>query len=173
MEILAPYSKPTVDPRHDAEIVQRFLRGVYGWMCTGLAVTALTAWTVSSSTRLTLALADLGVVFWVVVAAQLLLVRVLTRHLNELTAGAAGALFVLYSVLVGLTLSPIFMAFTAGHLERTFVITAGSFAVLALYGTATRRDLSGLGQFLFIGLFGLVFASFAQLVWPADLLRFM
>jgi len=142
-------------------------------MCTGLAVTALTAWIVSSSTRLTLVLADLGVVFWSLMAAQFLLVFVLSRLVNTLTAGVAGALFVLYSVLVGLTLSPIFMAYTAGYLERTCAMTAGSFAVLAFYGTATDRDLSGLGQFFFMGLVGLLFASLAQIVWPADLLRFM
>jgi len=173
MEIFAHYSEPKVEPRQDAEVVQRFLCRVYGWMCTGLVVTALTGWMVSSSTRLTLMLADVGVVFWSLVAVQLFLVSVLTRRVNTLAAGVAGALFILYSVLVGLTLSPIFMAFTAGYLERTFVVTAGSFAALAFYGTATNRDLSGLGQFLFMGLVGLVLASLAQMVWPADLLRFM
>src|SRR4029453_7599008 len=174
MEIFARYSDATVDSHPDAEVVRRFLRGVYAWMCTGLALTALTASTVSSSSRLTLALADpRGVLFWSLVMAQFALVIVLTRRVNTLGAGLGGIVFVLYSVLMGLTLSPIFMAYTAGYLERTFLVSAGSFAALAFYGTTTRRDLRGIGQFLFMGLVGLLFAAAAQLLWPADILRFM
>ena len=174
MEIFARYSVTPVDSQQDAEVVvRRFLQAVYSWMCAGLTITALTAWTVSSSPRLTLAVADLGVVFWSLVVVEFVLVIVLTRQVNTMSAGVAGTLFVVYSVVTGLTLSPIFMAYTAGYVERTCLITAGCFAVLAYYGTVTRRDLGRLEQFLVMGLFGLLFASGAQLLWPADMLRFM
>src|SRR5262245_19597496 len=143
MEMFAQYSEPTVEAQRDAEVVQRFLRGVYGWMCTGLAVTALTAWTVSSSTYLTFELTRFGLLSFLIFAAQASLVLVLTYRVKTLPAHVASVLFVLYSVLVGLTLSTIFISVAPGHLERTFVITAGSFAVLAFYGMATGRDLSG------------------------------
>src|SRR4029079_5603844 len=81
--------------------------------------------------------------------------------------------FIVYSALTGLTMSVILLAYTGQSVATTFMVTAGMFGALAFYGTATRRDLSGLGSFLFMGLIGVVLASIVGLFWHSDGLQFV
>src|SRR4029079_622886 len=81
--------------------------------------------------------------------------------------------FIVYSALTGLTMSVILLAYTGQSVATTFMVTAGMFGALAFYGTATRRDLSGLGQFLFMGLIGVVLASIVGMFWHNDALQFV
>ena len=157
----------------DEVLVADFLRGVYGWMCGGLAITALTAWIVANSPSVTRAIATNSLLFWALVIAQFGIVITLSARVSKLAAGTASALFIAYSALTGVTLSFILLVYTAQSIASTFVISAGMFGSLALYGTFTRRNLSGFGQFMFMGLIGLVLASLIGMFWQNDGLQFM
>jgi uncharacterized protein len=156
-----------------AERVNAFLRGVYGWMCAGLGITALTAWIVAGSPSIVHAVAANRLLFWALVIAQLGIVLVLSGRVQRLAAGTASLLFVAYSMLTGVTISFVLLAFTGESVAATFVVAAGMFGALAMYGSVTRRDLSGLGSFLFMGLVGVVLASFVGLFWQNGALQFV
>ena len=161
-------------PRYrDADVLTGFMRGVYGWMCGGLLVTAVTAWLVSSSPALMGTIFGNRAVFWILALAQLGLVFTLSTRVERMASGTASALFVAYSALTGVTLSAILLMFTGESVFTTFIVTGGMFGALALYGTVTHRQLSGLGQFLFMGLIGLVLASIVGIFWHNDGLQFV
>ena len=161
-------------PRYrEPDVLATFMRGVYGWMCGGLAITAATAWFVSSSPALVAAIFGNRLLFWILIIAQLGIVFTLSAQVDRMAAGTASLLFAAYSALTGVTLSSILLVFTGESVFTTFVVTAGMFGALAMYGTVTRRELSGLGQFLFMGLIGLVLASLVGLFWHSDGLQFV
>jgi FtsH-binding integral membrane protein len=155
------------------ERVGTFLRAVYGWMCAGLVITALAASFVAASPTLVVAIATNRLLFWGLVLAQLGLVVVLSARVQQLAASTASLLFVAYSALTGVTLSFVLLAYTGESVATTFVVTAGMFGALAAYGTVTRRSLQGVGQFLFMGLVGLVLASLVGMFWHNDGLQFV
>ncbi len=155
------------------ERVNAFLRGVYGWMCAGLAITALTAWMVAGSPAIVYAIAQNRLLFWGLIIAQFGLVLVLSARVQRLAPGTASLLFVAYSMLTGVTLSFMLLLYTGESVAATFGVTAGMFGALALYGTTTRRDLTGWGSFLFMGLIGVVIASIVGLFWQSDALQFV
>ena len=156
-----------------AERVTAFLRGVYGWMCAGLAITAMVAFVVASSPTLVLTIASNRILFWGLALAQLGIVVYLSARVARMAPGTASLLFLAYSALTGLTLSFVLLAFTGASLTTTFVVTAGMFGALALYGTTTGRSLAGWGQFLFMGLIGVVLASIVSIFWHNDGLQFV
>jgi uncharacterized protein len=156
-----------------AERIGAFLRSVYGWMCLGLAITALTAGIVASSPSVVIAIARNSVLFWGLAIAQLGIVLVLSGRVQTLAASTAAALFVVYSMLTGVTLSFILFLYTGESIASTFVVTAGMFGALAAFGTLTRRSLAGWGQFLFMGLIGVVLASIVGLFWQNDGFQFV
>jgi hypothetical protein len=155
-----------------AERVGAFLRAVYGWMGVGLALTALTAMAVASSPTIVLAIARNSVLFWGLAIAQIGIVLVLSGRVNRLAPSTASALFLAYSVLTGVTLSFILLLYTGESIASTFVVSAGMFGALAAFGTLTRRSLAGWGQFLFMGLIGVVLASVVGIFWQNDALQF-
>ena len=160
-----PYS---VDER-----VTVFLRSVYGWMCAGLGITALVAFAVSSTPELAIAIARNPFARWGLLLAELGLVVVLSARVNTMAAGTAALLFTIYSALNGATFSIVLLAYTGESLASTFIVSAGMFGALALYGTTTRRSLAGWGQFLFMGLIGVVLASFVGMFWQNDAFQFV
>ena len=155
------------------ERVTTFLRGVYGWMALGLAVTALTAWVIAGSPGVVRAIATNQLLFWGIVIAQLGIVVVLSARVGQMAASTASLLFIGYSALTGVTLSFVLLAFTGESVATTFLVTAGMFGALAVYGTTTRRSLAGLGQFLFMGLVGIVLASIVGVFWRSAGLQFV
>jgi hypothetical protein len=155
-----------------AERVTAFLRKVYGWMFAGLAITAATAFAVSGSPVLVAAIFGNPILFIGLIVAELVLVVVLSARVDKLAPRTAAILFVTYSALNGATLSAVLLAFTGTSIATTFVVTAGMFGALALYGTTTKRSLAGVGQFFFMGLIGLVLASIVGLFWKAPALQF-
>jgi len=157
----------------DADLLAAFMRGVYGWMCGGLAVTAVTAWLVSSSPALTAAIFGNRAMFWILAIAQLGIVFTLSARVDRMASGTASLLFIMYSALTGVTFSAILLAYTGESVFTTFLVAAGMFGALATYGTVTRRQLSGLGQFMFMGLIGLVIASIVGIFWHNDGLQFV
>ena len=105
--------------------------------------------------------------------AQLGIVFVLSARVEKLAASTAGLLFILYSALTGVTLSFVLLAYTGESVATTFVVTAGMFGGLAVYGTVTKRSLAGLGPLLFMGLIGVVLASIVGIFWQNDALQFV
>ena len=155
------------------ERVTAFLRGVYTWMGCGLAVTAATAWLIASSPAAIQLVATNRILFWGLMLAQLGIVVALSARVERMAASTASLLFVLYAALTGVTISFVLFAYTGESVATTFLVTAGMFGAMAAYGTTTRRSLAGFGQFLFMGLFGLVIASIVGIFWHNDGLQFV
>jgi uncharacterized protein len=107
------------------------------------------------------------------VIAQFGIVFALSARVQHLFPSTASALFVAYSALTGVTLSSVLLTFTGESVTTTFVVTAGMFGALAFWGTVTPRNLQGFGQFLFMGLIGVVLASLVGLFWQSDGLQFV
>lgn len=156
-----------------ADVERRFLAAVYRWMALGLAVTAGVAWLVAGSQ------AALELVFGTrfllggLMLAELGLVVALSAAVHRLSAGLAGALFLVYSALNGVTLSAIFLVYTQGSIASAFLVAAGAFGAMSVYGTVTRRDLSSWSSFLFMGLLGVVIAGVVNLFLQSDAVAFV
>ncbi len=170
---VAPPSIPRVATVEATEKVTAFLRSVYGWMCLGLGITAAVAYMVASSPALVRTIVVNRPLFWGIVIAQLGLVFVLSARAHALSPGMAGALFIGYSALTGLTMSFVLLLYTGASVASTFIVTAGMFGAMALYGTTTTRSLAGWGQFLFMGLIGIILASIVGIFWQSDALQFV
>lgn len=135
------------------------IRQVYAWMGAGLALTALLALYTVSSPVLLNAIVGNRLLFYGLILGELGLVFVLSGAIERLSATTATMLFLGYSALNGVTLSVIFLVYTADSIASTFLITAGMFGAMSAYGYLTRRDLTSWGSFLFMGLIGVVIAS--------------
>jgi uncharacterized protein len=155
------------------ERVGAFLSRVYGWMFFGLLVTAVTAFAVASSPGIVAAVFRNRLVFWGLFIAQLGLVIYLSARVDKVAPATAAGLFILYSALVGVTSSVILLLYTGASIASTFIITAGMFGAMAVFGTVTKRSLAGMGQFLFMGLIGVIIASIVGFFWQSDALQFV
>jgi len=122
-------------------------------------VTAVVALGVASSPSLVQTIALNKFLFFGLFIAELGLVFYLSARVNKLAPATAAGLFLAYSALNGVLLSTIFLLYTGTSVATTFLVTAGMFGALALYGTTTKRSLAGVGQFAFMGLIGLILAS--------------
>jgi len=139
--------------------VNEFVRSVYNWMAVGLALTGCIAFfTAGNETLLRLIYSGPFVVFGLFIA-ELALVYVISTRINRLQASTATGLFVLYSALNGLTLSFIFIAYASASIASTFFVCAGTFAACSIFGWTTKRDLTSMGGFMFMGLIGIIIAS--------------
>jgi FtsH-binding integral membrane protein len=156
-----------------AERVTQFLRKVYGWMFFGLGITALVAYGLMGTPGLAQSLVANHFVFLALFAAQIGLVFFLSARVDRIAPGTAALLFVIYAVLTGVTFSVLLLAYTGASITTTFVVTAGMFGALAVFGTTTKRSLAGAGQFFFMGLVGLILASIVGMFWNNDALQFL
>lgn len=134
------------------------MRKVYVWMALALVLTGLTAYGIAANTNLALMLITNKMAFWGVAIAEFALVMFLSARIHKLSLTTATLSFLLYSVLNGVTMSILFLAFTASSIATTFYITAGTFGAMALYGYVTKTDLSKLGSLLRMALLGLIIA---------------
>jgi FtsH-binding integral membrane protein len=177
MEPYSPVPTPAeIAPPLSGEAVARaaaFLRAVYGWMFAGLAVTAFTALAVASSPQLVQSVANNRALFWAILIAQFGVVILLSARVHKLAPATASLLFLGYSALTGVFLSVVLLLFTRESVATTFVITSAMFGALALYGNLTKRDLTGLGQFAFMGLIGVVLASLIGIFWHNDMFQWV
>ena len=151
-------------PRSDSIVqartgLQTYMAQVYGWMTVGLLLTGFVAWYAANSAAVMELLFTNRIFLIGLVIAQLALVIVLSAMIQKLSAGVTTMLFMLYSALTGLTLSSIFIVYTAASIASTFVVTARMFGAMSLYGYTTKRDLSGFGNMLIMALIGIVIAS--------------
>ena len=157
----------------DAARVTAFLRMVYGWMCVGLGITAFVAVTVTGSPALVRTIASNQLLFFALILAELGLVFYLSSRATRLAPSTAIGLFVLYAALNGVTMSLVLLMYTGASIATTFVVTAGMFGALALFGTTTKRSLAGAGHFFFMGLIGLILASVVGIFWHSEALQFL
>ena len=143
----------------DAGLRSYMLR-IYNQMAAGVGLTALVAWLTYQFTGPALLENPL---MWVFILAPLVLVFFISARINTLSVTTARWLFFAYAALVGVSLSTLFHIYTNSSITRVFFITAATFGALSLFGYTTRRDLSGLGTFLFMGLIGIIVASLVNL----------
>jgi FtsH-binding integral membrane protein len=152
--------------------VSAFLGRVYVWMFLGLLVTAGTGLWVASSPGFRKVLFVQGL-FWVLGFVQLGMVIFLRTSVAKMAPTTAAVLFMIYSALNGVTTSYIFLIYTAKSIVAAFAITAGMFAAMSVFGLLTTRSLAGLGQFLYMGLIGLIVASVVSIFVLSDALIFL
>src|SRR5262249_2850930 len=155
-----------------AERVSEFLRAVYSWMFVGLGVTAIVAYYVAGTDWATTIATNRWLLFGLF-AVQLGAVIPLSAGPGAPSPGTASLIFLGYSALTGATFSYILLLYTGQSIATTFFITAGMFGALAIFGTTTSRSLAGWGQFLFMGLIGVILASVVGIFWQNDALQFM
>lgn len=139
--------------------VQVFMGKVYAWMAAALVLTGSVAYFTAHSETLLRMLFSNSMTVWILFFATLGLVFTISGMINRISAGLAAFLFILYSALMGLMLSSIFIVYTKSSIASVFFITAGMFAVLSVFGMVTKRDLTGMGRFMFMGLIGIIIAS--------------
>ncbi|MET3559511.1 FtsH-binding integral membrane protein [Bartonella japonica] len=177
----------------DASIDQglrSYMLGVYNTMAIGLLITAVAAYAIASLATTTdisqaaaqitngIYLTSFGVTFYtsplsyIVMFAPLVAVFFLSFKISTLSTSAARSFFFVYAALVGLSLSAIVLRYTTESVVQTFVITAASFGALSLYGYTTKRDLTALKSFLFIGLIGLVLSMIVNIFLGSSALQF-
>jgi len=152
---------------------RRFMVRVYGWMSVALALSAVAAAATVSTPTLYRWIVLNRPVFFGLILGEFGLVLYLGAAISRMSPAAAKAAFVGYSLLNGLTLSVVFLAYTAESIEATFLVTATTFGAMSLYGYTTKRDLTRLGSFLFMGLIGFVIASLVNLFLRSDALSFV
>ncbi|TDJ59485.1 MAG: Bax inhibitor-1/YccA family protein [Nitrospina sp.] len=138
---------------------QRFMVRVYNWMGAGLAMTGGVSWYVSTSETILNLLVTQPILFFGLLIAELGLVFYLAARVMQMDVGQAMGVFFLYAGLNGVTLAPLFLLYTTASLASTFFVTAGMFGAMSFYGYTTKKDLTSLGGFLFMGLIGIIIAS--------------
>ena len=135
------------------------VRSVYIWMCTALLLSGATATLVAGSPRILELILSSRAAFWILLIAQFGLVWAISAHVTSFRLPTLSGLFMLYSVLTGITFSVYFLIFTAESIASTFFITAGTFAVMSVYGFVTKADLTKWSNLLLMGLIGIIIAS--------------
>lgn len=143
----------------NASTFKVLMRKVYLWMTLALMITGITAAGVANSPNILALIYSSQVVMWGIIIAEFGLVIYISARLEKLSLSTATTLFALYSILNGMMLSSIFLLYSTAIISKVFFITAGTFGVTALYGYATKKDLSSLGNILFMALIGLVIAT--------------
>jgi FtsH-binding integral membrane protein len=142
-----------------ATLVAQFMCKVYAWMSIGLFITAGVAYGLVQELRLLEFILNLQWIFFSLIGAQIALVIYLESRLERLNYWSAAMLFVFYSALIGMTLSPIFIVYTMASIMQAFLIAAGMFGCMAFYGFVTKDDLTKISRMLMMGLFGLIIAQ--------------
>jgi FtsH-binding integral membrane protein len=138
------------------------MQQVYLWMTAGLLLTgAISSMLAGNAVLLSYLLNP--IVFIGLFVVELGLVLAISAFINKMSPALATGLFILYAALNGITLTPIFLAYTKASIATAFFTTAGMFAALTLYGSVTKRDLSGMGRFMLMALFGLCIATLVNI----------
>ena len=192
---MAEFDRPTIAARAGTaaaidEGLRSYMLKVYNYMGIGLVVTGLVAWFASNAAVTTDASAAVGQLqdgtlvtqwgallytsplMWVIALSPLAIVLVLSFGINRLSVPAAQAIFWGFSALIGLSLSSIFLVYTDASIAKVFFITAATFGAMSLYGYTTKRDLTSIGNFLIMGLIGLIIASVVNIFLASSMLEF-
>ncbi len=151
--------------------LRSYMLSVFNYMGIGLAITGLVAYFVAATPALYQPLFGTPL-RWVVMLAPLAFVMVLSFGIQRLSVGAAQLTFWAFAAVMGLSMASIFLVFTGESIARVFFITAATFGAMSLYGYTTKRDLSGFGSFLFMGLIGIILASLVNIFLQSPALQF-
>jgi len=151
--------------------LRAYMNRVYGLMAVAMLITGGVAWAVGTNPALVQAIFG-SPLRWVVMLAPLGVVFAFGAMINRMSASTAQLVFYVYSALMGLSLSFIFMVYTGVSITQTFLVTAIAFAGLSLYGYTTKRDLTAMGSFLMMGLIGLIVASLVNLFLASSAVQF-
>ena len=138
---------------------KKFMSGVYTWMTVALALTGLTAFGVASSLTVLKFIFGNELVFYGLIIAELALVLYFSFRIHKISVTAASMVFIVYSILNGITMASIFIVYTKTSIFSVFLITAGMFAAMSIYGRVTKQDLRSAGRYLTMALFGVIIAS--------------
>jgi FtsH-binding integral membrane protein len=145
-------------------VSKTFLSGVFMWMTMALSITALVSWTFASNPSLMSILINsetgsMSALGWVVMFAPLGLVLLMGMRFQKMSASSMLLVFIVYSILMGMSLSFIFLVYSLPSIAKTFVITAGMFGFMAIVGYTTKTDLTKFGKIMMMGLVGIIIAS--------------
>lgn len=152
--------------------LRAYMLRVYNYMGSGLALTGIVALLVASSEAVMRTLFGTGLM-WVVLLAPLGLVLFLSFRIQKMSLPAVQATFWVYAALMGASLAPIFVIYTGASIARTFFICAATFGAMSLYGYTTKKDLSGIGSFLIMGLIGIILAGLVNIFLQSTMLEFI
>ena len=166
------------------EGLRAYMLKVYNYMTTGLLLTGLVAYffgkasIVSNDLAHIIGITSIGAMLfgsplkWVVMLAPLGFVFYLSARINKMSVSSAQITFWIFSAIMGLSLASIFIVYTQASIARVFFISSGTFAAMSLYGYTTKKDLTKLGGFLFMGLIGIIIASLVNLFFQSSALHF-
>ncbi|MBC8317019.1 MAG: Bax inhibitor-1/YccA family protein [Desulfobulbaceae bacterium] len=150
-----------------------FLAKVFNWMAIGLGITGVVAFVVANTPAALEIFIMNPLMRWGIILGELGLVFYLSSRIQKLSPQVATGLFLLYSALNGITLSVILLIYTATSVTTTFFVTAGMFGAMAIYGLVTKKDLSGLGSFMFMGLIGMIIASVVNIFLQSSMMSWV
>jgi uncharacterized protein len=153
------------------EGLRSYMLQVYNYMGLGLAITGAVAFLVAATPALYVPIFT-SPLKWVVMLAPLGFVFFLGARINHMSVSAAQLTFWVFAAVMGLSMASIFLVFTGASIARVFFITAATFGAMSLYGYTTKRDLSGWGSFLFMGLIGIIIASLVNLFVGSSAVQF-
>ncbi len=158
-------------------VARTFLSGVFGWMFLALSITAATSWLFASSPAfigsMYNATGGMTLLGWIIMLAPLGFVIWMSIGYYKYSASTLALLFIIYSILMGMSLSFIFLAYTGASIAKTFLITAGMFGTMAVVGYTTKTDLTKFGSILFMGLIGIIIASVVNMFMRSGTLDYI
>ena len=166
------------------EGLRAYMLKVYNYMTTGLLLTGLVAYFFGKASIVTnelgqiIGITPIGAMLfgsplkWIVMLAPLGFVFYLSAKINKMSVSSAQITFWIFSAIMGLSLASIFIVYTQASIARVFFISSGTFAAMSLYGYTTKKDLTKLGGFLFMGLIGIIIASLVNLFFQSSALHF-
>ena len=152
---------------------QRFMVRVYNWMTAGLAITGFMAFYVSNNETIMNIIFGNPIMPIVLMIAQIGLVFWLASRVMQMSASQATGIFMLYAGLTGITFSAIFITYTTSSITSTFLVTAGTFGAMSFYGYTTKKDLTSMGSFLFMGLIGIIIASLVNIFLQSPMMHWI
>lgn len=156
-----------------ASAVAVYMRHVYIWMSIGLALTGVIAYGVAGSPAIREAIFNNSLVLIVLIVAQFGLVIAISSAINKMSAPTATGLFLLYSAVTGVVISSVFIVYPIASVGSAFLVTAGTFLAMSIYGTITKRDLTSMGNFLFMGLIGIIIAMIVNIFLKSTMMNFI
>jgi len=162
-------SRPVEMGDASAAVVAKFFNAVYAWMCVGMAVTAMVAFFTAQSPNFVVNVAHWWILLLVVEIG--LIFGINSSVKRNIGAGLATALFLLFAAVNGLVLSSIFLVFALGTIASAFIITAGTFGVMSIYGMVTKRDLTSVGRIAIMAVVGIIIASIVSIFWHNTMLQ--
>lgn len=151
---------------------QAFMTKVYGWMFVGLMFTGITSWYTFDS-GLWIQIASNSILFFGLIIAEFALVWFIAARVATLSVFASGSMFLVYSILNGLTLSVILARYTLESISEIFFLTAAMFLALSIFGFVTKKDLTGVGNFMLMGLFGIIGISIINIFFHSSMMSFI